>query len=112
MCADDNGPNIWASTNIPKPNDAATIIKLGLGKFSVTMAQPQHNNTNKCIAINSVIITNKQTNNESKIDYSVPARQALMNLLSMSSQMMSFTLPKSTSSVGTFRSDMRPADSL
>jgi hypothetical protein len=83
MWPPDSGPNIWAKTRIPKPNDAATIIKLGFDKLRVTIAQPQHNSTNKCIAMNS-------------------AKHARKNLLSMSSQIKNCR-PLKSITVGTFR---------
>ena len=49
----DNGPINWAMTRIPNPKDAATIIKLGLGRFNVTIAHPQQQVTKNIIAIHS-----------------------------------------------------------
>ena len=82
MCPPDKGPKICANTKIPKPNDAATIIRLGFGKFKVTIAQPQHSKTKRFMAMNS-------------------ARHALRNLLSTSSQMMKL-FPLNSRTVGMF----------
>jgi len=53
MCPPLSGPTNCASTKMPKPNDEATVIRLGLGSARFTMAQPQHITTKNIIAINS-----------------------------------------------------------
>jgi len=59
---------------IPNPKEAAIINKFGLGKFKVTMAQPQHITTKNIMAINS-------------------ATQALLNFPSIGSPNFNTTLP-------------------
>ena len=53
MCPPESAPKMDAKTMMPNPNDAATIMRLGLGNARVTIAQPQHRSTNRCMARNS-----------------------------------------------------------
>lgn len=40
---------------MPNPKETATIMRFGLLRFSVTIAQPQHMTTKKTIAMNSAM---------------------------------------------------------